>query len=88
VGILMVSADTGNGLGLLIRAKCVSPCFASEDSIVAVKSLDIDAALGGFSYKAVFAGQRIVAAQGNLMVDLDETRSRVVKDGSANVLRH
>jgi hypothetical protein len=56
VGVLMVSANSRNGLGLLVRAKCFSPCFASEDSIVAVKSLDVDTALGGFGLKRPFAG--------------------------------
>jgi hypothetical protein len=62
VGVLMVRANTGKGLGLLVRAKCFSPGLASEDAVVTVEVLNVDSALGGFGLERTFAGQSIVAA--------------------------
>jgi hypothetical protein len=56
VRVLMVSANAGKGLGLLVRAKCFSPGLASEDAIVTVEVLDIDTALGGFGLERSLAG--------------------------------
>jgi hypothetical protein len=62
VGVLMVCANTGKGLGLLVRAKCFSPGLASEDAVVTVEVLNVDSALGGFGLERTFAGQSVVAA--------------------------
>jgi hypothetical protein len=56
VGILMMSTDAGKGLRLLVGAKGFSPCFASENAIVAVESLDINTILCSFSFESAFAG--------------------------------
>jgi hypothetical protein len=56
VGILMMSTNTRKGLRLLVGAKGFSPCFASENAIVAVESLDVDTTLRSLSFECTFTG--------------------------------
>ena len=64
----------------------ISPGFAGKDPIIAVVSRNIDAALSGFGFELAFTGERVGSSERYLVVDLDESRSRVEEDSTANVL--
>ena len=48
---------------------------------------NVDTALAGFSFKLAFASERVGAAEGNLVIDFYESRSRIKENSPANVLR-
>jgi hypothetical protein len=86
MGILVMGADAGERLTLLVTAKGASPGLASKDPVIAVVGRDIDATGRGFGFELALAGESIVTAKRDLMIDLDEPGSGVVEDSAANVL--
>ena len=86
MGILVMGADAGERLTLLVTAKGASPGLASKDPVIAVVGRHIDATGGGFGLELTLAGEGIVTAKRDLMIDLDEPGSGVVEDSAANVL--
>jgi len=86
MGILVMCADTGERLSLLIMAKGASPSLASKDPVIAVVGRHINATGCGFGFELALAGESIVTAKRDLMIDLDEPGSGGVEDSATNIL--
>ena len=74
-------------MGLIASAKGIGPSFAGEDTVVTMISGNVNTALAGFSFELAFTGERVGAAERDLVIDFDESRSRIKENGPSNVLR-
>ena len=72
---------------MIASAKGIGPGFAGKDAVIAMVGGDVNTALAGFGFELAFTGERVCAAERNLMIDPNETGSRIKEDSPANVLR-
>ena len=87
MSILMMSTNPRERLGLLTLSEGVGPSLTSEDPIITMVGRDVDTTRSSFGFKLALAGKSVSAAEGNLMVNLDKTRCRIIEDSPTNVLR-
>ena len=72
---------------MIASAKGVGPSFAGKDAVITMVGGDVNTALAGFGFELAFTGERVGPSERDLVIDLDETGSRIKEDSPANVLR-
>ncbi len=84
--VLMMSTGAGAGLRLSGFTKVGFPGSGGKDAVISVIGTGGDTTLSDVSFEAVLTGKSFVSVERDLMIDLDEARRSIMKDGSALVL--